>query len=259
LTKHASDTAAMFSRQAEAYAASETHAAGDDLETLAAFAAAEPDERALDIATGPGHTALRIAQSAGWVVAADMAPGMLATARRLSRERGRDNLRFVQADAGALPFAAGSFDLVTCRIAPHHFADVPGFLADVARVLAPTGRLVLEDSLGPEDAELAAFLDHVERRRDPTHVHRLTEAEWRDALSGAGLAVTRQATVRKRHDFAAWVGRVGLDEAGAAAVAADILAAPQRLRAPLFEAEAGCVIALHDEKIILRAELNAGP
>lgn len=249
----------MFSRQAEAYAASESHAAGDDLETLAAFAAAAPDERALDIATGPGHTAFRIAEAAGWVVAADMAPGMLAAARRLSRERGLDNMCVVQADATALPFAAGCFDLVTCRIAPHHFADVPGFLAEAARVLAPAGRLVLEDSLGPDDAELAAFLDHVERRRDPTHVHRLTEAEWREALAGAGLGVTRQTTIRKRQDFAAWVRRVGLDEAAAATVAADVLAAPARLRRPLFEVEAGCVVALHDEKIILRAELNDAP
>ncbi len=81
----------------------------------------------------------------------------------------------------ALPFADAShgagFDLVTCRIAPHRFADVPAFLAKVTRVLAPGGRFVLEDSQAPNDPEIAAFLEDLERRRDPTHVHSLSEVE----------------------------------------------------------------------------------
>ena len=81
------------------------------------------------------------------MIAADIAPGMLETTRRLAAERGLDNVLVQYADAAALPFANASFDLVTCRIAPHHFADVPEFLAEVTRVLAPAGRFVLEDSL----------------------------------------------------------------------------------------------------------------
>ncbi len=246
------DTAAHFSRQAEAYAASPSHARGEDLEIVAGFAAPGPDDRCLDIACGPGHTALRMARQAGLVIATDIAPGMLATARRLAAERGLDNLRVLGADAAALPFADAGFDLVTCRIAPHHFADVPGFLAEVARVLAPAGRFVLEDSLAPDDPVTAAFLEDLERRRDRTHRHSLSDAEWRAALAGAGLRITAETVYAKRHEFALWVGRAGLGAAEIAALETRVLAAPAAVREALFEIEAEAVRALRDRKVIFR-------
>jgi len=199
-----------------------------------------------------------MAREAGLVIATDIAPGMLATARRMAAERGLDNLRVLGADAAALPFATGGpgagFDLVTCRIAPHHFADVPGFLAEVARVLEPAGRFVLEDSLAPDDPEIAAFLEVLEKHRDPTHRHSLSEAEWRAALAGAGLRITAETVYAKRHDFARWVGRVGLGAAEIAALEAQVTEAPAAVREALFEIEAGQVRALHDSKVIFKAE-----
>ena len=252
------DTAAHFSRRAEDYAASPSHARGADLEIVAGFAAPGPHDRCLDIACGPGHTALRMAREAGLVIAADIAPGMLTTARRLAAERGLDNLRVLGADAAALPFAdagpGAGFELVTCRIAPHHFADVPGFLAEVARVLVPAGRFVLEDSLAPEDPEIAAFLEDLEKRRDPTHRHSLSDAEWRAALRGAGLRITAETVWAKRHEFALWVGRAGLGAAEIAALEARVLGAPAAVREALFEIEVGTVRALRDRKVIFRAE-----
>ncbi len=252
------DTAAHFTRRAEAYAASPSHARGEDLEIVAGFAAPGPDDRCLDIACGPGHTALRMAREAGLVIATDIAPGMLATARRLAAERGLDNLRVLGADAAALPFAnagpGAGFELVTCRIAPHHFADVPGFLAEVVRVLVPAGRFVLEDSLAPDDPETAVFLEDLEKRRDPTHRHSLSDAEWRAALHGAGLRITAETVWAKRHEFALWVGRAGLGAAGIAALEARVLGAPAAVREALFEIGAGTVRALRDRKVIFRAE-----
>ena len=247
------DTAAHFSRQAEAYAASPTHAHGEDLEIVAEFAAPGPDDRCLDIACGPGHTALRMAREAGLVIAADIAPGMLETTRRLAAERGLGNVLVQFAEATALPFADASFDLVTCRIAPHHFADVPGFLAEVARVLDPAGRFVLEDSLAPDDPETAAFLEDLEKRRDPTHVHSLSGAEWHAALAGAGLRVTDETVCAKIHEFALWVGRAGVDQAGIAELVAHVLEAPAAVREALFDVEDGTVRHLRDRKAIFRA------
>ncbi len=247
------DTAAHFSRQAEAYAASPSHAHGEDLEIVAGFAAPGPDDRCLDIACGPGHTALRMARDAGLVIAADIAPGMLETTRRLAAERGLDNVLVQLAEATTLPFAGASFDLVTCRIAPHHFPDVPDFLAEVARVLDPQGRFVLEDSLAPDDPEAAAFLEALEKRRDPTHVHSLSIAEWRAALAGAGLRVTDETVYAKIHPFALWVGRAGIDQAGIAALVTHVLEAPAAVREALFDIEDGRVRALRDRKAIFRA------
>jgi ubiquinone/menaquinone biosynthesis C-methylase UbiE len=54
-----------------------------------------------------------------------------------------------------MPLDDASFDLVTCRIAPHHFDDVAAFVHEAARVLKPGGMLLVQDHLMPEDATTA--------------------------------------------------------------------------------------------------------
>ncbi len=246
--------AAQFSRQAAAYAASPSHAGGDDLDLVLDFAAATSAETCLDLATGPGHTAARLARSAGFVVGLDVAPGMIAVARDRAAEMGLANLAYLLGDVHALPFAAASLDVVTCRIAPHHFHDVGAFVRQAAQVLRPGGRLVVEDSLAPDEPALAAFLEELEKRRDSTHVHSLSRTEWGAACAAAGLRIVRETVYRKRHPFDLWIRRTGLGDAEIAAVAADILAAPAAIRAALFEIEDGEIAALLDHKLIFRAD-----
>lgn len=251
------DTATQFSRQAEAYARSASHAADADLDIVADFAAPGPRDRCLDVACGPGHTAFRMARTAGMVVAADIAPGMLAMARRLATERGLGNVAVQFADAGALPFPAATFDLVTCRIAPHHFSDVPAFAREAAHVLTPNGRLVIEDSLAPDDPAQAAFLDELERRRDTTHVLTLSRGQWLEVLNAAGLKVTAEHVFAKTHDFPKWVRRTGLDEGHVAAIESWVMASPAAVRDALVDIKGGQILRLHDHKLILRAEPQA--
>ncbi len=248
------EAAGQFSRRARAYAESPTHARDADLDIVADFAAPGAGDRCLDIACGAGHTALRMAAAAGQVIAADIAPGMLDATRRLAAERGLTNVIVHYAAADALPFAATSFDLVTCRIAAHHFPDVGAFLTEVARVLVPSGRLVVEDSLAPEDPGQVAFLEDLETRRDPTHVHSLSRAEWHAAIGAAGLRITRETVFEKVHEFAPWVRRTGLDEARIAELTGHILAAPPAIRDALFDLQGARIVHLRDQKLILRAE-----
>ena len=248
------DTAGHFSRLADRYAASRSHAADEDLEVLAAFAEPKPSDRYLDIATGPGHTALRIAPSAGFTVASDVAPGMLRETRRAAAERGLENVAVTFAEAAALPFADASFDLVTCRIAPHHFADLDGFLREAARVLAPDGRFVLEDSLAPDDPAQRAFLHEVEVTRDSTHLRTLNRGEWRTAFEWASLKVVRERVTRKSRDFQSWAERAGLSQSEIAGLTRRVLAADEQARGPLFRIEGGRVTRFEDDKLIARIE-----
>lgn len=254
MTASKPDTAAHFSRQAQAYAESRTHALDADLDVVEEFAAPLPGDVCLDVATGPGHTALRMAARARFVIAADIAPGMLATTRQRAEAKGLDNVRVILTDAGALPFPQARFDLVTCRIAPHHFTDVPGFVAEVRRVLRPGGRFVLEDSQAPEEPGPAAFLEDLEKRRDPTHVHTLTGAQWLDAFAAAGLRIARRTVYAKTHDFDQWIRRTGLGEADIAAIERHVLDAPRPVRDALFDIADGRVVNLRDQKLIVRAE-----
>ena len=148
---------AQFGRQAERYAASRPHATGDSLELMVEWAQPRPSDRILDVATGTGFTAFGFAARARRVVATDLTANMLTQARRLAGERGLTNLLFHLAAAEALPFHGGVFDIATCRLAPHHFASVPRFLAEMHRVLRSGGKLVLCDSASPEDPESFAW------------------------------------------------------------------------------------------------------
>jgi SAM-dependent methyltransferase len=207
-TAHKERVRAQFAGSAEAYIVSPGHAAGDDLAALTAWAAATAPRRdALDIATGGGHTALALSARFDRVVAADLTPRMIATAATFIGGRGAANVTFACADAERLPFAAGAFDLVSCRIAPHHFGDVPAFVRETARVLRPGGHFLLIDNVSPEDPDLDAFLHRAEVLRDPTHHRSLTVTQWRDLFAAAGLDVEEERIFAKTHPFASWLTR----------------------------------------------------
>lgn len=245
--------AGHFSRQARAYALSPTHSADADLDIVAGLAAARTDDICLDVATGAGHTALRLARGALFVIGVDIAPGMLAEARRLARDRGLGNTAFLIGDALALPFPAGCFDVVTCRIAAHHFHDAGGFAREAARVLRAGGRLVIEDTMAPDDSEAARFIHSIERERDPTHVRSLTRGEWTASLGEAGLSVTHEETFPKALELGPWLERAAMSSQAALALEERILAAPPALRGRFFDVESGRVTRFNDSKLILRA------
>jgi ubiquinone/menaquinone biosynthesis C-methylase UbiE len=246
---------AQFGPSAAAYVASAGHAAGEDLDRLLAWGRALGPARTLDVATGGGHTALAFAAVARQVVAYDVTEAMLRAARGLVRGRGAGNVAFVAGDVGALPFAEGAFDVVTCRIAAHHFADVPGALRQIARALRPGGSLLLQDIRGHDDAEASAFILEVERRRDPSHVRSYRAAEWRAFLRAAGLTVMDEAVVEKTRPWAEWTARTRMTPAALSALEDFVREAPERCRAAFdFRLGAEGVDSFVDRMLLLRAD-----
>lgn len=235
------------------YATSE-HKGGDDLVRLVELAGGAGTELALDVATGAGHTAAALAPHVRWVVATDRSEGMLAEARRLVASRRLANVETRWADAQDLPFDDASFDIVTCRIAPHHFDDLTTALREVARVLKPGGRYVLEDSVAPDDAGAARFLHEVEVMRDSTHLRTLTVAQWVESVERARLSVAHTEVARKRRDFESWLARGDCGADGADAVRARFGAAPSAaVDALAIERVDGKTVAFTDDKILLVA------
>ena len=205
---------ARYTQFAAGYVSSETHAHGSDLDRLLAIVQPQAHWQALDIATGGGHTALKFAPHVKHVVASDLTPRMLEKARHFIREvNGAANVSFEQADAEDLPFEDQRFDLVTCRIAPHHFPDVSRFLRECARVLNAGGLLMLQDHVLPVDDESARMVDAFERLRDPSHNRGFNADEWLDLCGSAGFVVEYHEQYIKRHDFQPWVERQGNDKA----------------------------------------------
>lgn len=175
-----------FGQFADAYVTSKSHATGKGLDRLIAIANPQPDWLVLDIATGGGHTALRFAPHVGRVVASDLTRRMLEKARRFID---RDNVCYAASDAENLAFADATFDLVTCRIAPHHFPDCFRFIQECTRVVKTGGSVLVQDHVTPEDDRAARYVDAFERLRDPSHHRAFAEYEWRGMFLDAGLRI----------------------------------------------------------------------
>jgi ubiquinone/menaquinone biosynthesis C-methylase UbiE len=200
----------FFSQHAHAYATSPTHAAGPDLALLVEWVAPADGKRALDVGTGTGHTAVALARRGARTTGVDPTPAMLAEAEALAAAQGVGDLTdFVLGVAEALPFGDASVDIVTCRRAAHHFRDIRTAVAEMARVLRPGGRLGISD-LSPR-AEVGAEADRFEQLRDPTHVHMLSEEEWRRVLEAAGLRLVRLETTDALVSFGEWLRPVAPD------------------------------------------------
>lgn len=244
----------IFGRSAEAYVVSAGHAHGGDLARLVELAAPRPTDRALDVSTGGGHTALALAPHVARVTASDLTPAMLAAARRHLTAQHVANVDYVVADAEHLPFLDASFDVVTVRIAPHHYADAARAVREMARVLVPGGRLVVVDNIAPDAPALDALVNDWERRRDPSHVRAYTVAEWHGFIAAAGLRIETVETGQKAHPFQEWAARTHMPEPERDRLEADILAAPAPARRHFaITAENGRLLTWSSYHLILRA------
>jgi ubiquinone/menaquinone biosynthesis C-methylase UbiE len=218
-----------FSAAAENYVRSRTHSEGPDLRRMVELAQPTGEELVLDVATGGGHTALAFAPHVREVVATDFTPEMLTAAERFIRGRGIINVRFQAADAESLPFPDGTFDIVTTRVAPHHFPNPERYVAEVARVLRSGGVFVLDDNIAPEDDELDAFLNRLEKWRDPSHVRSHRVSQWRAWIEQAGLTVEHVEPMEwKQYAFQEWTSRTLMPEEERDRLEAWLLEAPHR-------------------------------
>jgi demethylmenaquinone methyltransferase / 2-methoxy-6-polyprenyl-1,4-benzoquinol methylase len=113
--------------------------------------------RVLDLCCGSGDVCfLAEDRGAASVTGVDFTLPMLAVARR-RRSEGNRRSGFAQADALALPFADGTFDVITISYGLRNIADLERALAEMRRVLAPGGRAVVLD-FGKPDSALAGGL-----------------------------------------------------------------------------------------------------
>jgi SAM-dependent methyltransferase len=175
----------VWDERAEAYRTSKEHSEGWDLDILVEWATGA--RAALDVASGGGHVARRLREAGIEVVTSDPSPGMEPD---------------VVARAEELPFADGSFDVVACRLAAHHFEDVERGVAEMARVSRDLVLVVDNLWIGNADEEAS-------RLRDPSHVRNYSQKEWASLFAGAGLEI-EQAVVRERWvSFEPWLERTG--------------------------------------------------
>lgn len=198
----------QFGQNAQGYVTSETHATGDDLARLVALTQPEAGWRVLDIATGGGHTARTFAPHVQRVVAGDLTFRMLRAAQGHFADHALGNVISVQLDAERLPFPTDTFDLITCRIAPHHFPSVQGFVNEAARITRPGGLVAVIDQIMPKNRKASRYVNAFERLRDPSHAWAFSRPRWEGIFKSAGLEVLHSEEFTRRHRLAEWAARM---------------------------------------------------
>lgn len=247
---------AQYGSVGDAYVRSTGFAVANDLARMVELAQPLPTDRVLDIATGGGHVAITFAPHVAHVIASDLTPEILHHAAAYFAERELTNAETALADAESLPFADGSFEIVTCRIAPHHFPRPDRFVAEIARVLTTDGRFVLIDSTVPAGAT-GDFINQVERLRDPSHVRSLPIAEWETLIAAARMHVDVVESFKKRHEFDDWTARSRMTPEDKASLARLVLDASEAEREALqVEADGDRLVAFSDTKTLFLARIN---
>lgn len=192
----------------------------------------------LDVATGAGHCASTINSYNKFAV--DMSHNMLKAAKQFN---GIENVAIAQ--SCGLPFRKGFFDIVSCRIAMHHFRDPQEFFNEVHRVLTSGGTFVLVDSIVDIDD---GYLNSIEYIRDESHKRSYTVNEILD-MAGLKFRLINYACQFKQHNFEEWATRLNPDRERYDRINRAFLDLPENIQKELcFVIENGKITSYTDKK-----------
>ena len=145
--------------------------------------ALERDDRLLDVGCGTGAAVRAAAPRLDRAVGVDLSSAMIARGRELAAET--PNVELHEADAEALPFEDGAFTAALCTTSLHHYPRPERAMAEIARVLAPGGRVVVGD--WTTDRFAVRVFDLLLRRLQSSHVGCLRAGDIERLLTAAGL------------------------------------------------------------------------
>jgi ubiquinone/menaquinone biosynthesis C-methylase UbiE len=155
---------------------------GPQQEAFAALATVSTD-RFLDVGCGAGGAVRDAAGIVRTAVGIDLSLEMIGKAHADAAEI--RNASFLVADSERLPFADASFTALLCTTSFHHYPHQTEAVSEMARVLAPGGRVAIGD--GVSDRLLVRTVDAVLRRVDVSHVGFRRRAELIDMFARAGF------------------------------------------------------------------------
>jgi ubiquinone/menaquinone biosynthesis C-methylase UbiE len=210
---HKKLTVEQFTKQAVPFSTAASVRNDDVLDRIVRLGELTSEDETLDVACGPGLLVCAFAPLVRHATGMDLTPAMLHQARQLQQKRELMNVSWVEGDVMCLPYADGSFSVVTSRYAFHHFVDPLAVLEEMGRVCKPSGRILVIDSSPSEDK--AAAFNAMERLRDPSHIRALTAPQFLNLFVEAGIPATRVENLRLLGDLESLLARSFTSEANA--------------------------------------------
>lgn len=207
-----------FQRVASTAPANLTYPTERDLRDLRVLAAPQPTDRVLDAGTGAGAVAVAFAPYVAAVTAVDLSPAMLERAEMVRAARQITNIHLRLGEVGALSLPEHSFEIVLCHDLLHYAPEPAALLARLRVLLAPGGRLVLDDIRGSDDPVKRATQNAIELRRDPATSQIYSAGEIEQLLVAAGFRIERTERYGAQRELEEWLAYAAADEATRTAV-----------------------------------------
>ena len=194
-----------FTGQSQGFSSDgDTYADAEDLEWMLKDLPMSPDAQALDIASGTGEFARAIAPQVATVIGLDATDAMMETGKKFIEEAGIRNISFKKGVVQDIPFDDGTFDIVSCRYAFHHFADPRPVIREMARVCKPGGHVIVVDII-VSDESTAVESNYYEWLCDPSHTRALHPGEFETYFRLFGLDVISARTKALENEFVEWM------------------------------------------------------
>ncbi|MHB8754155.1 MAG: class I SAM-dependent methyltransferase [Candidatus Acidiferrales bacterium] len=202
-------TAAVFADYALGQRAAEA-------EHLLRLIAPSGNERALDVACGPGTLARIFAPRVRSIVGLDLTPAMLERARKDAAENHMENFHVLRGNALGMPFRDETFDLVVTSYSIHHLPDSVAAIREIARILKSGGKFGLLDMIVPENPARAAACNAIEIARDGSHTRALPVTGLERLLASSGLRILASEIEEHPRSFDQWMHVAGWERGDAA-------------------------------------------
>ena len=196
-----------FTHQTDTFARAGALKAAETLGALVELAPPDPEARWLEVACGPAMVGRELALKVGSVRGVDLTPAMIEKAREEADREDLGNVEFGLGDATALEFEDASFDGAITRFSLHHIPAPQRVVEEMARVVRPGGLVVISDHARDDDPAVSAWVEEIERLRDPSHWACLTPDRLRQIGADAGLELDREELVPFELPFVDWRDR----------------------------------------------------
>ena len=194
-----------FSRQANTFSNAAALTDSGVVDRIRSAAGLGDKLRVLDVGCGPGIVTEALAGDGHEVIALDLTPEMVRSARQRCQESGFFNVHYVIGQAEYLPFEEAAFDAVITRLTIHHFTNPGVVCSDMARITRSSGRLIVVDIVSSENADESELHNALEKLRDPSHVSMISGIAMKDLVETTGLKIIQEDQWTMEREFGEWM------------------------------------------------------